>query len=167
MDKAIRQTSSPQPDQRLIDMVNAHVRAEVDGDMDAVLATLCPEPHYECHPLGMTMTDISTIAEFYRRCGSMFAKIKIVGESGTFGDGNAGKYFGTNGIVTWDHGTLTGSDGGEIVIKCLALFELDAASGLLKGEKMFFNDGAAGLFTELLGDDFRALPGVSFKSSAA
>jgi hypothetical protein len=145
----------------LVELANRHIQAELAKDIEGTLATLCADPHYEIHPLGLVITHRDAIAEFYRRTVFMFARIRPSGPSGTFESGSTGKFVGDDGIVVHDHGIFIGDDGIEIPLKALSIFAFDEASGLLKGEQIFLNRGGATVFSNALGTDFSKLPGVS------
>ncbi|MEL7208581.1 MAG: hypothetical protein AAGK32_10185 [Actinomycetota bacterium] len=50
-----------------------HALAEALGDMDRTLATLCPEPVFEFHPVGLTIRGWDPIERFYREQYGRFA----------------------------------------------------------------------------------------------
>jgi hypothetical protein len=144
----------------LLDLVNRHVKAEVEQDLAGVLATVCPEPYFEIHPLGYALTTHEAVEQFYRRMISMFRDLKPVGTSATFAGGATGKFIGDLGIVTRDNVLFRTESGVEKAVKSMAHFQLDESSGLLKGEEIFLNAAAADAFRRALGEDFKNLPGV-------
>lgn len=62
-------------------------------------------------------------------------------------------------IVTRDE-VLFRAPHGEVTVKSLALFQLDANCELVKGEQTTLNANAAALFARQLGDDFDTISGV-------
>jgi len=151
----------------LLALVNRHCEAEAAQDLDAVLATVGPSPHFEIHPLGLILSTTDAVAAFYERMLPMFAKYEPKeAESATFDGGDSGRFIGQAGVVTRDHVTIRTAAGEDISIRSLALFELDDDSGLLRGEQIFLNHHAAGLFSSILGGDFLKVPGVSRSPSA-
>jgi hypothetical protein len=166
------EATAPDPEARSTDLTTAesealfaavdqHVRAEVAQDIDGILASLCDQPRYEIHPLGYVLTTRDAVRAFYTRMVTMFGDVRAIGPSATWDAGNSGKYLGRDAIATRDYGVLIDDAGREISIKCMALFVADRASGLLKGEHIFLNAGAASIFRKRLGEDFTALPGVA------
>lgn len=147
--------------QLLLDLVNRHVRAEVTQDLDGVMATVCPNPRFEIHPLGYVLTSRGAVEQFYSRMISMFQRLKPVGTSASFTDGATGKFIGDLGVITHDDVIFRTETGEEKSVKSMALFLLDEPSGLLKGEHIFLNGAAAEAFRAALGDDFARIDGVS------
>lgn len=143
----------------LADLVARHCAAEVAQDIEAVLATVGPEPWFELHPLGLALSTRGAVAEFYRRMLPAFGQMKPSGSSATYGAPGSSRYLGDDAIVTRDE-VLFQAEHGEVAVKSLALFQLDATCDLLKGEQIFLNANAAALFARQLGDDFDTVPGV-------
>jgi len=141
-------------------LIHRHVQAEIAGDVDAVMATICTEPHYEVHPIGFIMKSSEAVRAFYRRALPMFTEIKPDSDSATWESGNAGKFVGARGVVVRDVGIMI-RNGHRTPIKALAMFIPDPASGLLKGEHIYTNSATAKVFSEKLGADFIHLPGVT------
>ena len=49
------------------DLARRHVQAERDMDMDALMATLDPVPHYEFHPLGFKLSGAANVRDMYQQ----------------------------------------------------------------------------------------------------
>jgi hypothetical protein len=151
----------PAPPARTVDLIKRHIETELAGDIEGILATLCPVPHYEIHPAGLNIDSTDSVAEFYRRMRVVFQRVKPVGLSATLDGEYHGQFFGRDGAVTFDHVVYDDGSGEEVPIKLIGVFDCDEASGLLKGERVFMNRQASALFLKILGDDFLELPGVS------
>ena len=161
MQDAVPRNGPPGTPAKVLELIKRHIETELAGNIDGILATLCPMPHYEIHPAGLSIDSRDSVAEFYRRMRVIFERVKPAGLSATLGGGYHGQYFGRDGAVTFDH-VIYSEDGQEdVLIKLIGLFDYDEASGLLKGERVFMNKEASALFLTVLGTDFLQFPGVS------
>ena len=51
--------------QQLIAIARAHAAAEAEGDLEATLATLDPEPVYELQPVGLRISGMDIVRRYY------------------------------------------------------------------------------------------------------
>ncbi|WP_176593249.1 MULTISPECIES: hypothetical protein [Sphingobium] len=52
--------------EQMLDILLRHDAAEARGDLDAVMATVSPNPFYEFHPAGITLDTVEAVRELYR-----------------------------------------------------------------------------------------------------
>jgi hypothetical protein len=144
-------------------VVHRHMQAEVAMDIEATLATVCDQPHYEFHPLGLIIKSPQAVRVLYERVLGLFRTLEPAAQSSTWEEGDAGKFVSRQrGIVVVDAATLV-RDGRKLPIKSISLFVPDFATGLVKGEHIYTNSVLAAVLQERLGADFASLPGVSIE----
>jgi hypothetical protein len=150
----------------LADLVSWHCEAKAAQDLPAVLATIGPHPHFEVHPLGLTLSTTDAVAEFYRRMMPLFDRMRPAGSSATYGKRGDSRFQGSLGIVTYDEVIHRSDDGEEALLRSMALFQYDPASDRLKGETIFLNAAAADAFRAALGNDFGQRAGVAIAKTS-
>jgi hypothetical protein len=145
------------------DVVHRHMQAEVAMDIEATLSTVCKQPHYEFHPLGLIIESQQAVRVLYERVLGLFRTLEPAEHSSTWEEGDAGKFISRQrGIVVVDEATIV-QNGRRLPIKSISLFVPDFATGLVKGEHIYTNSVLASVLQERLGADFAALPGVSIE----
>lgn len=153
-------------EQILLRLFFEHGAAEREGDVEAVMETLCDDPYYELFPLNYRMQGLQAAREFYVRMlganapGS--ASFRITDTSGNLGDMNSPcdvLWIGNDSMVTRDDLTMVDADGRERALRYLSIFTLKGMK--LEGERIYMSAGAADYIRETLGEDFLQLPGVS------
>jgi len=160
---------SPEPRHKqelLLKLFFEHGAAELAGDVDRVIATLCDHPKYELFPLNYRIEGVGAVREFYNRT----LRFKVPGAPGLRinpASGNLGNlntptdvlWTGPESMVTSDDLTMTSADGREYSFRFLSVFTLSGY--LLAGETIFMSAAAAKHVGTAVGPDFVKVPGVT------
>lgn len=142
-----------------------HSRAEAEGDVDAVMATLAPEPLFEFYPAGYRVTSFESVRAFYSRVLPVLrGRMRAGPGSAGFGVGHGNyhedlMWFSSNSLIVREDLFFTDRHGVERNLVHMALFTLKGS--LLEGERMWTTAAQIDLFDEVLGPGFANLPGVS------
>jgi hypothetical protein len=119
---------------RVLDLCHEHAGAEAFEDVDRVLATLIAEPVFEFFPLRAKVTGRANIEAFYREQYPVFAKqvrgYSVIGEW-------------TNELAALQEYVIdvAETDGRESRYQIISMMPGDDATGLLRGERLYCDDG--------------------------
>jgi ketosteroid isomerase-like protein len=146
-------TDVAQPSQReMEELIYEHMRAEQARDLDRVMATLCPDPVFEIHPLGIRIEGWDAVAEKYRRTMSgIWADV--------LEDTVVGIWRSNDSVVMQDVARCTLSNGKEGTLHALTIF--DFQGDRLKGERVYLGALALEMMKRALGSDFNSVQGVT------
>jgi hypothetical protein len=150
--------------QSFLHLISRHARAESAGKLDAVMDTICNNPHYEIHPLGLIITTRAAVHEYYRRILPIIAAAAKAAGPGPAGNdplwkvGDANTFIGANAIITRDNMKITDS-GKTIPIKALSIWVWDRDSNLISGEHVYLNGAICSVIKDAI-TDFASFPGV-------
>ncbi|MFD5177066.1 hypothetical protein ACFWM1_14730 [Nocardia sp. NPDC058379] len=137
----------------------AHEIAELEMDVEATLATLAPNPHYEIASLGWAIDGTDAVRETYHRIlrqqGRGVAAEKRV------------HAVAENTLLREAFMTFNTLDGERVTGLYLVVMAFDPGLKLISGERMYTDPNFGQTMAELLGPDFGSLPGVSRISDTA
>jgi hypothetical protein len=113
---------------RLRELARVHIRAEADGDIDTILATLEADPFYELHPLGVRFSGRDAVRRYYEwLCTGFRARQRhtaLIGE-----------YVGDAGVI-FEYRMWIARDDGTVVAHNLVGVDV-AGDELLAGERVY------------------------------
>jgi hypothetical protein len=136
----------------MLALMAQHDLAEGNGDVDAVMKTVCANPEYEFQPLGYHIRSREAVAEMYRRIlPSQKDAVKALQRKT--------QWFAEDGYAVEFELDMTAADGKPYKSHVITAFVFE--EGLVKAERVFLGPQHAALIKEVLGADFTALPGVS------
>jgi hypothetical protein len=138
----------------------AHEKAELEGDLEATLATLTPEPQYELASLGWAINGMNAVRETYQRILPGAQKWDIAAEA-------RGYTWGENTLVREAHVSFNTVDGERVTGLYMVVMAFDPELKRISGERMYMDPLFAKLMATDLGADFGDLPGVSRISQTA
>ncbi|WP_176594351.1 hypothetical protein [Sphingobium sp. EM0848] len=132
----------------------AHGKAELEFDVDATMATVVPEPHYEIPFLGMAIDGWDAVHEMYRRLipGNKNRNIEYRQRVDAIGD---------NILLNEAYVTFDTPEGERVTGLYMVLVEFDPHLKKVVGERIYTDPVFGRMWIENLGDDFIDLPGVS------
>lgn len=143
-----------------------HGAAELAGDVERIMRTLCSHPKYELFPINYRMEGQTAVREFYRRilAGNIpgAGDMRVGKAAGNLGDLDSPVdviWTGSDSLVTRDDVFLKGADGRERSLRFLSIFTLNGR--LLEGEIIFTSAAGAEHMRNMLGPDFVDIAGVS------
>jgi hypothetical protein len=143
-----------------------HGAAELAGDVERIMNTLCSQPKYELFPINYRMEGQTAVREFYRRILASntpgTGNMRVGKAAGNLGDLDSPVdvlWTGTDSLVTRDDVFLKGPDGRERSLRFLSIFTLNGR--LLEGEIIFTSAAGAEYMKAMLGPDFVDVDGVS------
>ncbi|MGW4125430.1 hypothetical protein [Nocardia sp. NPDC004711] len=131
----------------------AHEIAELEMDVEATMATLTPNPHYELASLGLAVDGTDAVRETYRRIlpnrGRNVAAEKRV------------HAVADNTLLREAFMSFNTLEGERVTGLYLVVMAFDPDLKLISGERMYMDPNFAKMMSEQLGPDFGDLPGVS------
>ncbi|GEE01684.1 hypothetical protein nbrc107696_21300 [Gordonia spumicola] len=130
----------------------AHEIAELEQDVEATMATLVENPHYELVFFGLQVDGRDAIREVYKR---------ILNDAGGVAAEKRVHAVAPNTLIREAHMTFTDDDGERINGLYLVVMSFDPETKKISGERMYQDPNFAGLMAKNLGPDFENLPGVS------
>ncbi len=130
----------------------AHEIAELEQDVDATMATLVDNPHYELAFFGLQVDGREAIREVYNR---------ILRDAGNVAAEKRVHAIAPNTLIREAHMTFTNDDGERVNGLYLVVMSFDPETKKISGERMYQDPNFAGLMGKQLGSDFESLPGVS------
>lgn len=132
-----------------------HEKAELEFDLDATMATLVPNPHYELAFLGLAIDGWDGVREAYRRLlrpnpgnANIAAKRRFHAVA-------------ANTLVRDAHVTITNPNGERVTGLYLVVMEFDPESKKIRGERMFTDTVFGEFMVGQLGKDLASIPGVT------
>ena len=131
----------------------AHEIAELEQDIDATMATVVPDPHYELSALGWIIDGPAAVREMYRRILPMdhrdvAAKKRIHAVS-------------ENSLLREAVMSFNNLEGKRVSGLYLVVLAFDPVLKLISGERMYMDPLFGQMMSEQLGPDFGEVPGVS------
>jgi len=132
----------------------AHGKAELEFDVDATMATVVPDPHYEIAHLGLAVDGWDAVLEMYKRLipGNIGRDIQYLQRLDTAS---------TNTLVSEAYVSFNDSSGERVNGFYVVAVEFDPALKKVVGERIYADAAFGRLYAENLGDDFARLPGVT------
>lgn len=132
----------------------AHEIAELEQDVEATMATLAPNPHYELAFVGLAVDGEDAVRETYRRILGGNEGREVAAERRVHG-------IATNTLLREAHMTFTTRQGERVNGLYLVVMSFDPEARLISGERMYTDPVFGEMMTEQLGPDFETLPGVT------
>lgn len=132
----------------------AHEKGELEEDLDATMATLVDNPHYELPALGYAFDGYDAVREAYSRIlpgnrdRNVAAKMRVHAIS-------------HNTLVREAHVSFTKSNGERVTGGYIVVMSFDPEARLISGERMYMDTNFAEMMSENLGPDFADVPGVT------
>ncbi|MFD4351599.1 hypothetical protein ACFWPX_03530 [Nocardia sp. NPDC058518] len=135
------------------DILLAHEKAELEQDIEATMATVSPNPHYEFPNFGWAADGTGAVREHYRRVLPNTGKYDIAAEKRVHASAS-------NTLIreAWVSFTLEGE---RYTGMYLVVISFDADLKLISGERLYTDSNFAKVMGEDLGDDYGDVPGVS------
>ncbi|BBZ10046.1 hypothetical protein MBRA_02410 [Mycobacterium branderi] len=131
----------------------AHEIAELEQDIDATMATVVPDPHYELSSLGWIIDGEAAVREMYRRIlpvdhrdVAAEKRIHAVAE---------------NTLLREAVMSFNDLEGKRVSGLYLVVLAFDPELKLISGERMYMDPLFAQMMSEQLGPDFAEVSGVS------
>jgi hypothetical protein len=138
----------------------AHEIAELEEDIDATMATLAPNPHYELATLGLAFDGHAAVREAYSRILPGNRKRNVAAEMRVHA-------IARNTLIREAYVSFDNSAGERVNGQYLVVMSFDPVAKLIAGERMYMDPNFAAMMTEQLGPDFASLPGVSKMTDSA
>ena len=138
----------------------AHEKGELEEDLDATMATLVDNPHYELPTLGYAFDGYDAVREAYSRImpgtrsRNVAAKMRV-------------HAIDSNTLVREAHVSFTSSSGERVNGNYIVVMSFDPEERLISGERMYMDTNFAKMMSENLGPDFKDVPGVTKLSDVA
>ncbi|NKY42605.1 hypothetical protein HGB45_04295 [Nocardia cerradoensis] len=132
----------------------AHEIAELEQDVEATMATLAPNPHYELAFVGLAVDGEDAVRETYRRILSGNQGRDVAAEARVYG-------VAANTLMREAHMTFTTRQGERVNGLYLVVMSFDPETKLICGERMYTDPLVGEMMTEQLGANFESLPGVT------
>ncbi|MGU3498754.1 hypothetical protein [Mycobacterium sp. C31M] len=131
----------------------AHEIAELEQDIDATMATVVPDPHYELSALGWIIDGQAAVREMYRRIlpvdhRDVAAEKRIHATS-------------ENTLLREAVMSFNNLEGKRVSGLYLVVLAFDPDLKLISGERMYMDPLFGQMMSEQLGADFGEVPGVS------
>lgn len=131
----------------------AHEIAELEMDIDATLATLTPNPHYELAALGWAIDGPDAVRETYRRI--------LPNQNRDVAAEKRVHAVAANTLLREAFMSFNTLAGERVTGLYLVVMAFDPDLKLISGERMYMDPNFAQMMSEQLGPDFGTLPGVS------
>ncbi|WP_245921956.1 hypothetical protein [Nocardia nova] len=145
------------PDMTLKEMEEvllAHEIAELEQDVEATMATLAPNPHYELAFVGLAVDGEDAVRETYRRILSGNQGRDVAAEARVYG-------VAANTLMREAHMTFNTRQGERVNGLYLVVMSFDPELKLISGERMYTDPVFGQMMIEQIGPDFENLPGVT------
>lgn len=133
----------------------AHEIAELEYNVDATMATLVPNPHYEIATLGVAVDGWDAIRRTYQR---------LIHQAGKERNAQAvARVIGTakNTLMREAHVSFDDDAGKRVTGLYMVVMEFDPELKKIRGERMYTDTVFGAFLAAVLGEDFPSLPGVS------
>ena len=137
-----------------------HEVAELEGDLEATLATLTPDPHYELATLGWAIDGRDAVRETYERILPGAQKWDIAAEKRVHAVAD-------NTLLREAFVSFNTPEGERLTGLYMVVMAFDPELKLISGERMYMDPQFAAMMSRDLGDDFADVPGVSRISDSA
>ncbi|MFN6551782.1 hypothetical protein ACP6C7_13900 [Mycolicibacterium septicum] len=138
----------------------AHEKGELEEDLDATMATLVDNPHYELPTLGYAFDGYDAVREAYSRImpgtrtRNVAAKMRVHASD-------------SNTLVREAHVSFNTRSGERVNGNYIVVMSFDPEQRLISGERMYMDTNFAAMMSENLGPDFADVPGVTKLSDVA
>lgn len=138
----------------------AHEKGELEEDLDATMATLVTNPHYELPTLGYAFDGYDAVREAYSRImpgtrtRNVAAKMRV-------------HAIDSNTLVREAHVSFNTRSGERVNGNYIVVMSFDPEQRLISGERMYMDTNFAAMMSENLGPDFADVPGVTKLSDVA
>lgn len=138
----------------------AHEKGELEEDLDATMATLVQNPHYELPTLGYAFDGYDAVREAYSRImpgtrtRNVAAKMRV-------------HAIDSNTLVREAHVSFNTRAGERVNGNYIVVMSFDPEQKLISGERMYMDTNFAAMMSENLGPDFKDVPGVTKLSDVA
>lgn len=139
----------------MLDILLAHEKAELEYDLDATMATLVRNPHYELAFLGLAVDGWDTVRKLYERLivpGARARNFQAVARVIAVD---------TNTLVREAHVSFDNAEGKRVTGLYMVVMEFDPELKKIRGERMYTDPAFGQMMGSLFGEDFASLPGVS------
>ena len=135
-------------------LAELHYREEVANNVEAVMDTLCEDPHYEFYPMGLRIRGRAAVEEMYRRMlVAPIARTPLELRPRK-------RTAGPDGLMSEDEATIRDDEGKLHRVAAVSVYSFEGT--LMKGERVYLNDAGAALTMQALGPDFLKMPGVDW-----
>ncbi|MCV7193096.1 hypothetical protein H7I02_09845 [Mycolicibacterium brumae] len=131
----------------------AHEIAELNQDIDATMATVVPDPHYELSALGWIIDGQQAVREMYRRILPVDHR-DVAAEKRIHA-------MCDNTLLREAVMSFNTLEGNRVSGLYLVVLAFDPAHKKISGERMYMDPLFAQMMSEQLGADFGDVPGVS------
>lgn len=138
----------------------AHEIAELEQDIEATMATVTPDPHYELASLGWAVDGTDAVRETYRRILPYNRARDVAAEMRVHA-------VASNTLLREAYVTFDTVEGERVTGLYLVVMAFDPHLKLISGERMYMDPVFGKMMSEQLGADFGDLPGVSRISATA
>jgi hypothetical protein len=132
----------------------AHEVAELEMDLEATMATLAPNPHYELATLGWAVDGSPAVCETYKRILPGAQRWDVAAEKRVHAVAD-------NTLIREAYVSFNTAEGDRVNGLYLVVMAFDPELKLISGERMYMDPLFARMLSTDLGDDFADLPGVS------
>jgi hypothetical protein len=132
----------------------AHEIAELEQDVEATMATLAPNPHYELAFVGLAVDGEDAVRETYNR-------ILFGNEGRDVAAERRVHAVAENTLLREAYMTYNTRAGERVNGLYLVVMSFDPETKLISGERMYTDPVFGQMMTEQLGEDFESLPGVT------
>ena len=142
------------------EVLHAHEKGELEEDLDATMATLVDNPHYELPTLGYAFDGYDAVREAYSRImpgtrtRNVAAKMRV-------------HAIDSNTLVREAHVSFNTRSGERVNGNYIVVMSFDPEQRLISGERMYMDTNFAAMMSENLGPDFADVPGVTKLSDVA
>lgn len=137
------------------DIMIAHEKADLEFDVDATMATLVPNPHYEIPFLGLVIDGYEGVYQIYKRLVTLGARdrnvqayVRVLAEA-------------TNTLIREAHVSFNTLEGKRVTGLYIVVMEFDPDTKKIVGERMYGDTTYTQLAKEVLGDDLLGVPGIT------
>ncbi len=129
----------------MLDLAHRHVQAEADGDLEAVMATMAPDPAYTFYPTGIHFSGLANVRRYYAHvCANLPACVvsaRVVNE------------WGDESSVAQETDIAVRIDGGEYRTRVASV--LEGKGGRVVAERIYATEAFLKLLLGEMFDAFR------------
>lgn len=139
--------------QQMEEILLTHEIAELEMNVEATMATLVPNPHYELAALGLAIDGTDAVRETYRRI--------LPNQNRDVAAEKRVHAVAANTLLREAFMSFNTLEGTRVTGLYLVVMAFDPDLKLISGERMYMDPNFAQMMSEQLGPDFAELPGVS------
>jgi hypothetical protein len=133
-------------------LYNAHAAAEYVSDLEATMATVVADPHYEWPTLGWRIDGRDAVREMYRRILPATKERNMTGETRL-------QAVAADALVTELYVSFDTATGERFTTQSMVVMVF--GDGLIVGERTYADESFGRVILDYLGGDFGEVPGVS------